>query len=134
VSKAVYRSSCRDKHNRPGCDSNPAPQTLQSDALTTRPLRQSHTSTTLSSTCPKCVSNLNLSTTFDHGTGHARSARFFLHCESKKQGTELWPITSPNVNRFSNFFTDGGSRKFATNSCLTNPSRLKYVATLPCEI
>jgi len=37
--KAVYCSSWRDKHNRPRCDSNLDPFTLQSDALTTRPLR-----------------------------------------------------------------------------------------------
>ena len=27
-----------------------------------------------------------------------------IHCVSKKQDTELLPITSPNVNRFSKFF------------------------------
>ena len=27
-----------------------------------------------------------------------------LHCESKKQGTTILSITSPNVDRFSNFF------------------------------
>jgi len=27
-----------------------------------------------------------------------------LHCESKKQDTKLLPMTSPNINRFSNFF------------------------------
>ena len=37
--KAVYRSSCRDKHNRPRCDSNLDPLTPQSDTLTTRLLR-----------------------------------------------------------------------------------------------
>jgi len=36
VPKAVYRSGCRDKHNRPECDSNLGPLTPQSDALTTR--------------------------------------------------------------------------------------------------
>ena len=30
--KAVYRSSCRDKDNRPRCDSNLSPVTPQSDA------------------------------------------------------------------------------------------------------
>jgi len=39
VPKAVYRSGCRDKHNRPQCDSNLGPLTPQSDALTTRLLR-----------------------------------------------------------------------------------------------
>jgi len=37
--KAVYRSSCRDKHNCLKCDSNLGPLTLQSDVLTTRLLR-----------------------------------------------------------------------------------------------
>ena len=37
--KAVYRSGCRDKHNRPRWDSNLGPLTPQSDVLTTRPLR-----------------------------------------------------------------------------------------------
>ena len=39
VPKAVYRSGCHDKHNRPRWDSNLGPFTPQSDALTTRPLR-----------------------------------------------------------------------------------------------
>jgi len=35
------------------------------------------------------------------------------HCESKKQDTNLVPITSPNINRFSNFFfTDELGSKF----------------------
>ena len=37
VPKAVYRSGCRDKHNRPRWDSNLGPLKPQSDALTTRP-------------------------------------------------------------------------------------------------
>jgi len=44
VSKAVYGNSCRDKHNRPQCDSNLGPLTPQSDALIT-----SRTSRTYSS-------------------------------------------------------------------------------------
>ena len=28
-----------------------------------------------------------------------------IHCESKKQGTTIMSITSPNVGRFSNFFS-----------------------------
>jgi len=39
VPKAVYRSSCRDKHNCQWRDSNLDPLTPQSDALTTRLLR-----------------------------------------------------------------------------------------------
>ena len=39
VPKAVYRSSCRDKHIRLRCDSNMAPLTPQSDTLTTQLLR-----------------------------------------------------------------------------------------------
>ena len=39
IPKAVYRSGCRDKHNRPRCDSNLGPLAPQSDALTARPLR-----------------------------------------------------------------------------------------------
>ena len=40
VPKAVYRSSCCDKHNRPQRDSNHGPLTPQSDALTTRLLHE----------------------------------------------------------------------------------------------
>jgi len=36
VPKAVYRSGCRDKHNRPQCNSNLGPRAPQSDALTSR--------------------------------------------------------------------------------------------------
>jgi len=39
VPKAVYRSGCRDKHDRPRRDLNLGPLTPESDALTTRPLR-----------------------------------------------------------------------------------------------
>jgi len=35
---------------------------------------------------------------------------------------------------FQTFFTDGLSSKFATNSCLNIPPRLKNIATLPFEI
>ena len=38
-----------------------------------------------------------------------------VHCESKKQGTTILSITSPNVDRFFNFFfTDRFTSKFAT--------------------
>jgi len=36
VPKAVYRCGCRDKHNRPQCNSNLGPRAPQSDALTSR--------------------------------------------------------------------------------------------------
>jgi len=52
----------------------------------------------------------------------------------KKQDTKLLPITSPNVNRFSEFFTARLSSNFATNACLYIPPRIEHVATLPCEI
>jgi len=52
----------------------------------------------------------------------------------KKQDTKRLPITSPNVNRFSNVFTVGLGSKFATNSCLNIPPHLKHVAKLSCEI
>ena len=39
VPKAACRSGCRDKRNRPRCNSNPGSVTPQSGALTTRPLR-----------------------------------------------------------------------------------------------
>ena len=58
----------------------------------------------------------------------------YIHCESKKQHTKLLPITSPNINRFSNFLHDGLGSKFAPNSCINLPPPLKHVAILPCEI
>jgi len=57
-----------------------------------------------------------------------------LHCESKKQDTYLLPITSPNIDRFSKFFTVRLSRKFVTKSCTNTPTHPKRVAILPCEI
>jgi len=51
----------------------------------------------------------------------------------KKQGTTILSITSPNVNRFSNFFTDRFISKYATRLSLTIPPHLKAVAELPCE-
>ena len=56
-----------------------------------------------------------------------------LHCESKNK-TPFLSITSPSINQFSSFFTARLGSKFATNSCLDIPPRLKHVATLPCEI
>ena len=57
-----------------------------------------------------------------------------MHCESKND-TKLLPITSRNINRFSNFFfTDGLVSKFATHPCLNIPPRIEHVATLPREI
>ena len=53
----------------------------------------------------------------------------------KKQHTKLLSTTSSNINRFSYFhWWTGLGSKFATNSCLNIPPRLKHVATLPCEI
>jgi len=52
----------------------------------------------------------------------------------KKQDTILLPVTSPNVNRFSNFFTLRLSGKFAIKSFLNIPPHLKHGATLSCEI
>ena len=39
LTHGVYRSGCRDKHNRPQCDSNVASLAPRSGALTTRLLR-----------------------------------------------------------------------------------------------
>jgi len=52
----------------------------------------------------------------------------------KKQDTILLSVTSPNVNRFSNFFTDRLTRKCVTNSYLNKPPHPKRVAALLCEI
>jgi len=52
----------------------------------------------------------------------------------KKQDIKLLPITSPNINRFSNFFHDGLGSKFAANTCINIPPPLTHVAILPCEI
>ena len=78
----------------------------------------------------------------------------------KKQDTKLLPITSPNINRFLNFFqlltrlrfilvcncslTVRNKligymlcyviSKFASHLRLNIPPRLKHVATLPCKI
>jgi len=44
VPKAVYQSSCRNKHDHTWWDSNLGPLTPQSDVLTNRPLRDNRTS------------------------------------------------------------------------------------------
>jgi len=51
----------------------------------------------------------------------------------KKQGTTILSITSPNVDRFSIYFTDRFTSKYAIKSSLTIPPHLKGVAELPCE-
>ena len=58
----------------------------------------------------------------------------YLHRESKKQDTKLLPITFPNINWFSKFFTTRLTGEFVTNSYLNIPLHIKYVATLPCKI
>ena len=57
-----------------------------------------------------------------------------LHRESEKTRHQQLLITSPNVDRFSIFFTVRLISKFATNSCLNIPPRCSHVATLSCEI
>jgi len=62
-----------------------------------------------------------------------------LRVRKKQDAKKLLPITSPNVNRFSQFFFAVSlTGKFATNSYLNIPSNRKYVVTLlvtlPCEI
>ena len=54
--------------------------------------------------------------------------------KTQKQDTKLLPITSPNIDRFTKFFTVRLSRKFVTKSHFNSPPRSKCVATLPCEI
>jgi len=44
------------------------------------------------------------------------------------------PITSSNINRSSNFFTDGISRKRVVTLTLKIPPHLIGVVTLPCEM
>ena len=64
----------------------------------------------------------------------------YLHCirtftvSQKKQDTKLLPITFPNINWFSKFFTARLTGEFVTNSYLNIPLHIKYVATLPCKI
>jgi len=53
---------------------------------------------------------------------------------NKKQATIILPITLPNVDWFSKFFTSRDISKFATKHLLIIPSHLNCVATLPCEI
>ena len=60
-------------------------------------------------------------------------SRNYYTVSQKKQDTKLLAITSL-LSDFQNFFTNGLSSKFATNSCLNIPPHLKDVATLPCEI
>jgi len=59
----------------------------------------------------------------------------YLHREFKK--TRHWTLAHNFAKYepiFKLFFTDGLGSKFATKSYLNIPSRLKHVATLPCEI
>ena len=51
-----------------------------------------------------------------------------------KKDTKLLPITSPNTNRFSNFFSLTDSVVNLQQNRLNIPPRLKHVASLPCEI
>jgi len=51
----------------------------------------------------------------------------------KKKSTIILSITSPNVDRFSNFFNDRFNSKYETKPSLTFPSHLTCVAELPCE-
>jgi len=68
------------------------------------------------------VQTNNYTVSQNEGRHRTLPARY-IHSEWKKQ---LLPITSPNVYRFSKFFSGRLSGKFE--------SHLKYVATPPCEI
>jgi len=73
---------------------------------------------------------------YEHSLGkNVLRTSLHSHRELKKQDTKLLPITLPNINRFSKFYTTGRlSGKFATNSYLNIPPNLKCLASLPCEI
>jgi len=65
---------------------------------------------------------------------HQRAVLDRMNTVSQKNpDTKLLYITSPNINRFSNLFSDRLGSQSTTNSCLHIPPRLKGVATLPCE-
>ena len=68
VPKAVYRSGCRDKHNRPRWDSNLGPLTPQWGAIATRPLR-------LIAYCGVAQSLCYTRAFGDHSLAHAYDAR-----------------------------------------------------------
>ena len=97
-------------------------------------------------TCDKCCKKFSLCSQFKAHLFRHEAVRLYVCDEcpkryytvsQKKQDTKLLPITSANINRFSNFFlwqTQWSAREFATKLCLKIPSRLKHVATLPCEM
>jgi len=59
--------------------------------------------------------------------------KVYYTVSQKKQDTKLLAITSL-LSDFQNFFTSRLGSKFAINSCLNIPPRVKHVATLPDEI
>ena len=68
-----------------------------------------------------------------HRTENAVLPAKYTVSQKKTKGTTILSITSPNVDRFSNFLTDRFTGKYATKSLLTIPPHLKGVAELPCE-
>ena len=52
----------------------------------------------------------------------------------KKVSHKILSISSPNIDRFSKFFTAAFCEKFVVEWLLNIPPHLNCVATLPCEI
>jgi len=46
----------------------------------------------------------------------------------------LYALTLPNINRFSKVFHSQNQEKICSNIVTKDPTHLKFVATLPCEM
>jgi len=85
-----------------------------------------------------CISKIQIGFTFlttAYPDSPRKRAIKHVYTVSQKNNTpNSCPYLYQILTDFQTFFTDGHGSKFATFSCLNIPPRLKYVATLPCEI
>jgi len=51
-----------------------------------------------------------------------------------KMAPFLYALTLPNINRFSKLFPCENQEKICNNTITEDPTNLKCVATLPCEM
>jgi len=57
-----------------------------------------------------------------------------VHTEWPKNGTILYALTLPNINRFSKLFHSQNQEKIFSNTITKDPPHLNCAATLPCEV
>jgi len=83
--------------------------------------------------CSACYASSVTNGTVSSAITHAGFC-IWIHCESKKTRRQTLAHNFTKYQPIFVFFIDGLGGKFATNSWLNIPPRLKHATALPCEI